>query len=67
MVKTKERMKDQTKNHAAEQINYGRLHQPGPLIIEKGGIRSGANQEIRCGSQEEIYPVDTEKYVWQSK
>ena len=54
MVKTKERMKDQTKNHAAEQINYGRLHQPGPLIIEKGGIRMGANQEMEYISQEDI-------------
>ena len=47
-------MKDQTKNHAAEQINYGRLHQPGPLIIEKGGIRMGANQEMEYISQEDI-------------
>ena len=54
MVKTKERMKDQTKSYAAEQTNYGRLQQPGPLIIEKGGIRMGANQEMEYISQEDI-------------
>ena len=31
LVKTKERMKDQTKSHATEQTNYGRLQQPGTL------------------------------------
>ena len=46
-------MKYQTKSHATEQTNYGRLQQPGPLI-EKGGIRVGANQEIECGSHEDI-------------
>ena len=68
MVKTKERIKHLTKGHATEQTNYGRLHQPGPLIIEDAGIRLGA-EEIKFGSQEKTYSVDknTRKYVWQSQ
>ena len=54
MVKTKERIKHLTKGHATEQTNYGRLHQPGLLIIEDAGIRLGT-EEIKGGSQEEIH------------
>ena len=34
-------MKNQTKNHAAEQTNYGRLHQLCALVLEGGGIKIG--------------------------
>ena len=44
MVKTKERIKYLTKGCAAEQTNYGGLHQPGPLVIEDTGIRLGAEK-----------------------
>ena len=34
-------MKNQTKNHAAEQTNYGRLHQLCACVLEEGGFRIG--------------------------
>ena len=60
MVKTKSkgRIKHLTKGHATEQTNYGRLHHLGPLIIKERGIRVGANQEIKVGSQNNIYTVN---------